>query len=96
MEQFSLQVTHEGKIVQKARNKKNQKKRENVWVFIGFVGDIGLSTVVPIAAGGYIGSILDTKYATYPQYTHILLIAGCFISIIGFVHIIKAIINRIN
>lgn len=94
MEQFSLDVTHEGKIVQRPRNQKNQKKRENIWVNIGFVGDIGLSTVVPIAVGGYIGSMIDTTYDTYPQYTHILLIAGCVISIIGFVHIIKEIINR--
>lgn len=95
-EQFSLFVNDEGKIIRSTRNQKNQKKRENLWMYIGFVGDLGLTIITPIAIGGFLGAFIDREVNSYPTYTRWLLVAGFFISIVGFVQIIKEITRRKN
>ncbi len=93
-EQFSLFVDHDGKIRRSARNQKNNKRRENVWIYVGLVGDIGLTVAMPMAIAVFAGGFLDQQYSTYPRYTLGLLVAGCFISIVGFVQILNVLIKR--
>lgn len=93
-EQFSLLVDDEGKIIRTIRNKGNLKNRENVLMYIGLIGDVGLTVMLPIAVAGFIGNAIDRHVDSYPIYTRWFLIAGCFFSIVGFVHTIQDIIKR--
>lgn len=93
-EQFSLFVDHEGKIRKSTRNQKSKKERENLWIYVGLVGDIGLTIAMPMAISVFVGGLLDQRFSSYPRYTLGLLVAGCFISVIGFVQILKVIIKR--
>ncbi len=93
-EQFSLFVDHEGKIRKSTRNQKNKKKSENLRMYVGLVGDIGLTVAMPMAISVFVGGLLDQQFASYPRYTLGLLVAGCFISVVGFIQTLKAVIRR--
>ncbi len=93
-EQFSLFVDHEGKIVRSTRYQRHTKKRENLWIYVGLVGDIGLTIAMPIALSVFVGGLLDHQFASYPRWTLGLLVAGSIISVVGFVQILKELIRR--
>lgn len=87
-------MDHEGKIIRSARTQRHKKKRENLWIYVGLVGDIGLTIAMPIALSVFVGRLLDHQFASYPRYTLGALVAGSFISVVGFVQILKEIIRR--
>ncbi len=83
-EQYTLQLKPKSKkIVQ-----------SHTWVYLGLVGNIGYTISVPIAGGAIIGSMIDRKWSTYPKATLACLFIGIVLSIIGFVGIVRKILEK--
>lgn len=71
-----------------------KKKKQSTWYYMGAAGEIGFSVALPIAGGGIAGSFLDSQWGTYPKMTLSLLFAGIIVSIINFIFVVKAILDR--
>lgn len=93
-EQYFLHVDDGGRIIRSIRSQKDPKKNENLWGYVGLVGDLGIAVVLPIAIGAFIGGKIDENSGSYPRYTISLLIGGSIISIVSFIQIIQAIIRQ--
>lgn len=66
----------------------------NSWYYFGLSGQVGFAIALPIAGGALIGSYIDGRVQTYPQYTIIFLFVGIVISMINFVATVHSILKR--
>jgi ATP synthase protein I len=78
------------------RTKKSNKAKGmvNSWYYFGLAGQIGFSIALPIAGGAVLGSYIDKRFESYPQYTIVLLFAGIILSMINFIIIVQSILKR--
>jgi hypothetical protein len=78
------------------RQKKQVKTKGmvNSWYYFGLSGQIGFAIALPIAGGALLGSYIDGRAHTYPQYTIILLFVGIVLSMINFVATVQSILKR--
>lgn len=75
------------------RSLKGPGQSDTSWYYFGIVGQIGFSIAIPIAGGAIVGSALDRRWSTYPQWTLGLLGAGVVISFVTFYQVIKMVLQ---
>jgi len=80
--------------LQETSGKKLKRKKANTWYYMGVAGEIGFSVALPIAGGGILGSFLDSRWSTYPKMTLSFLFVGIILSVVNFIYVIKAILDR--
>jgi predicted F0F1-ATPase subunit len=94
-EHYTLQFDSDSRIALSKRQKQSKPKVKNqTWVYMGLVGDIGLSIVLPLAGGTILGAYIDRHWSTYPKATLIFLFVGMIISFVGFAHTLRGIIKN--
>lgn len=59
------------------------------WIGWGLIGSLGYAVVVPLVAGAFIGSLIDSALGTSPKVTLVLLLLGLAISVVSLYTIIK-------
>jgi len=74
--------------------KRKTKGMVNSWYYFGLSGQIGFAIALPIAGGALIGSYIDDRFQTYPQYTVMLLFVGIILSMVNFVVTVQSILKR--
>jgi len=78
----------------RTRTVKKSKGMVNSLYYFGLSGQVGFAIALPIAGGALIGSYIDGRVQTYPQYTIIFLFVGIVISMINFVATVHSILKR--
>jgi predicted F0F1-ATPase subunit len=78
----------------RTKKTKDAKGIVNSWYYFGLSGQIGFAIALPIAGGALLGSYIDERFHTYPQYTITLLFAGIVLSMVNFVFTIQSILKR--
>ncbi len=79
-----------------AKNRPAQKKTDSYssWYYLGLVGQIGYVIALPIAGGALVGSIIDQRFGLYPKAALIGISAGFGLSALGFVQVIRKILQK--
>ena len=95
-EQYTLRLTESSRMMVGGRDKREKRVGPNAWYYLGFVGEIGYSISLPIAGGALLGTYIDRHWLTYPKATLSLILVGSVISVLGFIRVIREIINRKN
>jgi len=63
------------------------------WLYLGKVGQIGYTIVIPIVIGAFIGAYLDKVWLTYPKATLAGIFGGMFISVVNFIRLVIELIR---
>lgn len=71
-DEFAVSVRRQRKRIEKARRMKDL----SFWRYVGLIGAVGWSVVVPMGLGALLGLWLDRRYATGTTWTLALLVAG--------------------
>jgi len=96
-QRFQLHITDLNRVVISDREEEiKAKKEQDMWFYLGFVGEIGFAIALPIAGGALIGGYIDRHMSTYPKATLLLLLIGAIISILGFIRTIQVLMERKN
>lgn len=78
---LSLKIDEKGNVSQKPHDPDKVRPKVNGLVYAGFLGNVGLSIVIPLAIGIYLGSVYDKKYGSYPKGVLIGIFVGFGLSI---------------
>jgi ATP synthase protein I len=96
-EQYDLDLDGEINVQKPKKTAKSKRSsKQEVWFYIGVVGNIGYSLVLPIVGGALLGSYVDRQWSTYPKATLVLLGIGCVIAVGVFKHTMAEILHRKN
>ena len=71
-DEFEARVERQRRRIEKGRAEKGQ----SFWSYVGLIGAVGWSVVVPMVAGAFVGLWLDRKYAVGSTWTLSLLVFG--------------------
>jgi ATP synthase protein I len=71
-DEFAVRVRRQRELIEKGRGEKGQ----SFWRYVGLIGAVGWSVVVPMIVGALLGLWIDGKYATRPRWTVVLLLLG--------------------
>lgn len=71
-DEFEVHVRRQRELIERGRREKGQ----SFWRYVGLIGVVGWSVVVPTALGVLLGLWIDRKYETSSRWTLILLIFG--------------------
>jgi predicted F0F1-ATPase subunit len=94
---YTLRIGQGDRIILSERQENSKKKKkEDVWFYLGFAGEIGYVIALPIVGGALIGGYIDRHISTYPRATLLLLFAGIGISFLGFIRTIQMLIQKKN
>ena len=94
-EQYTLGWKLDNSIEFSPRQQRAKRRDTNPsWFYLGLVGDIGLTVALPIVGGALLGSYIDRQTSTYPKATLSLLFIGIVIASLGFVSIMREVLNR--
>lgn len=63
--------------------------KKNAYYYFGVVSYIGFAVAVPIAAGAFLGNLLDKKFHTQPALLIVLLLLGVADAFYNFIKIIQ-------
>ncbi len=93
---LTLSKSH-GYIESKRRkNRRDEKGNEDMWFYLGFVGEIGYAIALPIVGGALIGTLIDRHISVYPKATLVLLFIGSIVSVLGFIRTIQSLLQHKN
>lgn len=77
-DEFETRIQRQGERIEKARADKGR----SFWSYLGLIGVVGWSVVVPMVVGAVIGLALDHKFETGSRWTFGLMVfglgVGCF------------------
>jgi len=77
-DEFEMRVERQRRRIEAARGKEGQ----SFWAYVGLIGTVGWSVVVPMVMGVFLGMWLDRRYGTGSKWTLGLLVfglaIGCF------------------
>ena len=93
-QRFELKLGESGTRTTPSSPKKTKKIQSDPWYYLGFVGNLGISLVLPIAGGAFLGTILDSRWGSHPRATLALLLVGFVISAINLYMTVRRIIER--
>ncbi|NQT82267.1 AtpZ/AtpI family protein [bacterium] len=71
-DEFEARVRRQRELIEKGRREKGQ----SFWRYVGLIGAVGWSVVVPMALGVLLGLWLDRKFQTGSRWTLALLLLG--------------------
>ena len=71
-DEFEVRVRRQRELIERGRLEKGQ----SFWRYVGLIGVVGWSVVVPTALGVLLGLWIDRKYDTSSRWTLIMLIFG--------------------
>ncbi len=92
---FEVLLSGDTRIKKKgAKENQEQKARNSTMYYLGVVGGLGFAISIPIVLCTLLGKYLDDRWGMYPKMTLSLLAAGCVISMINFIEVIKTIVKK--
>jgi len=71
-DEFEAHVRRQRELIEKGRGEKGQ----SFWKYVGLIGVVGWSVVVPMVLGVLLGWWLDGKFGTGSRWTIVLLLFG--------------------
>jgi len=71
-DEFETRVRRQRELIERGRREKGQ----SFWQYVGLIGVVGWSVVVPMALGVFLGLWIDGKYDTGSRWTLALLLLG--------------------
>ncbi len=71
-DEFEVRVRRQRELIEKGRREKGQ----SFWGYVGLIGAVGWSVVVPMVLGVFLGLWLDRKFGTGSRWTIALLLFG--------------------
>ncbi len=71
-DEFEIHVTRQRLRIEQGRREKGM----SFWCYLGLIGAVGWSVVVPMVVGGFLGSYMDSKLKTTYECTLGLLVLG--------------------
>ena len=71
-DEFEIEVGRQRKRIEQGR----REKEMSFWSYLGLIGTVGWSVVVPMIAGAFLGSYVDSKAGTTYEWTVGLLVLG--------------------
>jgi ATP synthase protein I len=71
-DEFEVHVRRQRELMERGRREKGQ----SFWQYVGLIGAVGWSVVVPMVLGALLGLWIDGKYGTRPRWTVGLLLLG--------------------
>ena len=78
-DEFEARVRRQRELIEGGR----REKGESFWRYVGLIGVVGWSVVVPMALGVLLGVWLDRKYGTGSRWTLALLLVGLCIGCVN-------------
>lgn len=76
-DEFETTVRKQRERIERGRKEKGQ----SFWHYVGLIGVVGWSIVLPMVAGGFLGIWLDRKYQVGSKWTLWLLLLGLCIGV---------------
>lgn len=92
-EGIKLTFSDEGKLIEKPLGPKKKVKPINALVYIGFMGNVGMSIVVPVVLGALIGNYLDIRFGSHPKAVLIGIGIGFILSLVNVIVTVKSFIQ---
>jgi hypothetical protein len=67
---------------------------DDAWYYLGLVGQIGYAIALPIAGGAILGSLIDHRFGLSRTGASIGIVTGIVVSAVGFVQVIRKILQK--
>ena len=71
-DEFEVRVEQERRLIERGRRERGQ----SFWRYVGLIGAVGWSVVIPMALGGLLGLWLDRRFEAGSTWTLALLVLG--------------------
>jgi hypothetical protein len=94
-ERFTIDISDEHTTLISKKSDSNKKRDgQEMWVYVGKIGEIGFGIAIPIVLGAFAGSFIDEKFLMYPKATLGGIMIGLVISVFTFIKTIQMIIEN--